>query len=188
VYVRPLQSIYPYARALVVVVVVAIEAVAEVLIYRIYCKQCYYICFMYILYTYVCIARYVSTRHTLALFVYAVTCMCIPCKVYTPGARALVVVVVVVVVVLFWCTCSVYDRLRARVAGQMEAIEAVAEVRIYMNRMYKLSICDAEGGHRVAASTPLPKYLDIFKGAPLRLSTPLSDQFPVRVCSCPLCI
>jgi len=33
-----------------------------------------------------------------------------------------------------------------------------------------------------------PKHLDIFQGAPLRLPKPLSDQFPVRVCSCPLCI
>ena len=32
------------------------------------------------------------------------------------------------------------------------------------------------------------KHLDIFKGAPLRLQKSLSDQFPVRVCSCPLCI
>ena len=30
--------------------------------------------------------------------------------------------------------------------------------------------------------------LDIFKGAPLRLRNPRSDQFPVRVCSRPLCI
>ena len=35
---------------------------------------------------------------------------------------------------------------------------------------------------------PPPKHLDIFKGAPLRLPKPLSDQFPVRVCSCALCI
>ena len=28
----------------------------------------------------------------------------------------------------------------------------------------------------------------ILKGAPRRLTKPLSDQFPVRVCSCPLCI
>jgi len=35
---------------------------------------------------------------------------------------------------------------------------------------------------------PPPKHLDIFKGAPLRLPKPLSDQFPLRVCSCPLCI
>ena len=41
---------------------------------------------------------------------------------------------------------------------------------------------------RVAASTPPPKHLDVFKGAPLRLPKPHSDQFPVRVCSCPLCI
>ena len=27
-----------------------------------------------------------------------------------------------------------------------------------------------------------------FQGAPLRLPKPRSDQFPVRVCSCPLCI
>ena len=33
-----------------------------------------------------------------------------------------------------------------------------------------------------------PKHLDIFQGAPLRLPKPRSDQFPVRVCSCPLCI
>jgi len=33
-----------------------------------------------------------------------------------------------------------------------------------------------------------PKHLNIFKGAPLRPSKPLSDQFPVRVCSRPLCI
>jgi len=39
---------------------------------------------------------------------------------------------------------------------------------------------------RVAASTP-PKHLDIFKGAPLWLPKALSDQFPVHVCSCPLC-
>ena len=26
------------------------------------------------------------------------------------------------------------------------------------------------------------------QGAPLRLPKPLSDQFPLRVCSCPLCI
>jgi len=31
-----------------------------------------------------------------------------------------------------------------------------------------------------------PKHLDIFNGAPRRLPKPLSDQFPVRVCSCPL--
>jgi len=42
--------------------------------------------------------------------------------------------------------------------------------------------------HRVAASTPFPKHLDIFKGAALRLLKPLSNQFSVRVCSCPLCI
>jgi len=41
---------------------------------------------------------------------------------------------------------------------------------------------------RVAASTPPPEHLDIFQGAPLRLPTPLTDQFPVRVCACPLCI
>jgi len=40
---------------------------------------------------------------------------------------------------------------------------------------------------RVAASTPPLKHLDIFQGAPLRLPKRLSDQFPVRVCSCPLC-
>ena len=33
-----------------------------------------------------------------------------------------------------------------------------------------------------------PQHLDIFHGAPLRLPKPRSDQFPVRVCSCPLCI
>jgi len=33
-----------------------------------------------------------------------------------------------------------------------------------------------------------PEHLDIFNGAPLRLPKPLSDQFHVRVCSCPLCI
>jgi len=36
--------------------------------------------------------------------------------------------------------------------------------------------------------SPPPKHLDIVKGAPLRLPKPLSDQFPVRVCSCPFCI
>jgi len=41
---------------------------------------------------------------------------------------------------------------------------------------------------RLPPPPPPPKHLDIFKGAPLRLPTPLSDQFPVRVCSCPLCI
>jgi len=41
---------------------------------------------------------------------------------------------------------------------------------------------------RVAASIPPPKLLDIFQGAPLWLLKPFSDQFPVRVCSCPLCI
>jgi len=41
---------------------------------------------------------------------------------------------------------------------------------------------------RVAASTPSPKRRDVFKGALLRLPKPPSDQFPVRVCSCPLCI
>ena len=41
---------------------------------------------------------------------------------------------------------------------------------------------------KVAASTSPPRHLDIFKGAPLRLPKPLSDQFPVRVGSCPLCI
>jgi len=36
---------------------------------------------------------------------------------------------------------------------------------------------------------PPPKHLDIFKGIPLGLPRPLSDQFTVRVvCSCPLCI
>jgi len=33
-----------------------------------------------------------------------------------------------------------------------------------------------------------PKHLDVCKGAPLRLPNPLSDQFPVRVCSGPLYI
>ena len=33
-----------------------------------------------------------------------------------------------------------------------------------------------------------PKHLDIFKRAPFGLPKPLSDQFPVHVCSCPLCI
>ena len=32
------------------------------------------------------------------------------------------------------------------------------------------------------------QYLDIFQGVPLRLPKPLSDRFPVSVCSCPLCI
>jgi len=36
--------------------------------------------------------------------------------------------------------------------------------------------------------SPPPKHLDIFKGAPLRLPKPLSDQFPVRVCSYSLCM
>jgi len=35
---------------------------------------------------------------------------------------------------------------------------------------------------------PPTKHLDIFQGVPLRLPKPFSDQFPVRVCSCPLCI
>jgi len=35
---------------------------------------------------------------------------------------------------------------------------------------------------------PLPKHLDMFKGAPFRLPKPLSDQLPVCVCSCRLCI
>jgi len=40
---------------------------------------------------------------------------------------------------------------------------------------------------RVAASTPPPasRYIP---GSSLRLPKPLSDQFPVRVCSCPPCI
>jgi len=33
-----------------------------------------------------------------------------------------------------------------------------------------------------------PKPLDAFKGAPLRLPKPLSDQFPVRACASALCI
>ena len=39
-----------------------------------------------------------------------------------------------------------------------------------------------------APENPPVKDLDIFKGAPLRLPKPLSDQLPVRLCSCPLCI
>ena len=31
-------------------------------------------------------------------------------------------------------------------------------------------------------------FVRVCEGAPLRLPKPLSDQFPVRVCSCPLCI
>jgi len=33
-----------------------------------------------------------------------------------------------------------------------------------------------------------PKHPDIFKGDPRRVPKPLSNQFPVRVCACPLCI
>ena len=47
---------------------------------------------------------------------------------------------------------------------------------------------ESKAATRVAASTPPLKHLDIFQGAPRRLPKPLSDQFPVRVCSCPLCI
>jgi len=45
-------------------------------------------------------------------------------------------------------------------------------------------------GFRGSAPPPPtpPQHLDIFKGAPLRLPKLLSGQFPVRVCSCPLCI
>ena len=46
----------------------------------------------------------------------------------------------------------------------------------------------AKGGHWVAALTSPPKHLDIFKGASFKLQKPVSDQFLVRVCSCPLCI
>ena len=35
---------------------------------------------------------------------------------------------------------------------------------------------------------PSPKHLDTFQGAPFTLPNPLSDQFPVCVCSFPLCI
>ena len=41
---------------------------------------------------------------------------------------------------------------------------------------------------RLVCMTPPPKHLDRFKGAPRRLPKPLSDQFPVRVCSCLFCI
>jgi len=41
---------------------------------------------------------------------------------------------------------------------------------------------------RVAAPTPSPQHLDIFKGAPLRRLKPLSDQFAVRVLASPLYI
>ena len=50
------------------------------------------------------------------------------------------------------------------------------------------------GGPALEAATesrrrpPPPKHLDIFKGAPRRLPKPLSDQFPVRMCVCPVCI
>jgi len=40
----------------------------------------------------------------------------------------------------------------------------------------------------VRRPTPPPEHLDISRGAPLRLPKPLSDQFPVSVCSCALCI
>ena len=33
-----------------------------------------------------------------------------------------------------------------------------------------------------------PKHVDTFRGAPLRLPKPLSDQYPVRVLVSPLCV
>ena len=43
-------------------------------------------------------------------------------------------------------------------------------------------------GHQGRGVDSPPNHLDTFEGAPRRLPKPLSDQFPVCVCSCPLCI
>jgi len=76
-------------------------------------------------------------------------------------------------------------------------IQRRAPAPVNIKSVYKPSVHDMHSGGggpalkvatMVAASTPPPKHLDIFKEAPLRLPKPLSDQFPVRVCSCPLCI
>jgi len=39
-----------------------------------------------------------------------------------------------------------------------------------------------------APPPPPPKYLDMSKGAPLRLPKRRSEQLPVRVCTCALCV
>ena len=65
---------------------------------------------------------------------------------------------------------------------------------MYMDNLRRMKPCGHTGSggpvHNAAIESrrrlPPPKHLDIFKGAPFRLPTPLSDQFPVRVCSCPL--
>jgi len=46
-----------------------------------------------------------------------------------------------------------------------------------------MNVAGAYDGLKAAASTPSLKHLDMPEGAPLRLPKPLSDQFPVRVCS-----
>jgi len=56
-----------------------------------------------------------------------------------------------------------------------------------------VELLDTEtNGAIMSKSQPVRSYIHIytyiFQGAPLRLPKPLSDQFPLRVCSCALCI
>jgi len=60
--------------------------------------------------------------------------------------------------------------------------------RVKAGKGVKYALKAAIGSRRRPPPPPPHTHLDIFKGAPLRLPKPLSDQFPVRVCSCPLCV
>ena len=52
-----------------------------------------------------------------------------------------------------------------------------------------MRVAEQNGDRYVPIDSPCDcEHLDTFKGAPLRLPKPLLDQFPVRVCSCPLCM
>ena len=52
--------------------------------------------------------------------------------------------------------------------------------------MYRVRLTRRSSGHRVATSISPTKHLDICKRT--LLPKPLSDYFPVHMCSCPLCI
>jgi len=61
---------------------------------------------------------------------------------------------------------------------------------MYMYVSMDFAVNKAATGWRRRLVPQAPRYIQRsspFKGAPLRLPRPRSDQFPGRVCSCPLC-
>jgi len=109
-----------------------------------------------------------------------------------------ILILIIIIIILIMCPSPFFQALDAINSSQTirAAVLAtfgtdrftISNVKVRFIRMLIRKYIQLKVATRVAASTPPPKHLDILKGAPLRLSQPLSDQFPVRVCSCPLCI